>query len=323
MTLSTTDSQGEPPREDVSVLITGASGLLGLNLALDWQDRARVSGVSHNTILHDTPFPVITADLTDKSQMDQVLERIRPQVIIHCAALASLDKCVEDPALAQRLNAELPGRLAKWAKGNGSYLLHISTDAVFDGTAAPYRETDTPNPLSVYAKSKLEGEQRVLAEDPDAAVCRVVFYGCSLSGARSLAEFFYNNLAAGRPVNGVTDVLFCPLFVMELSGILRRIAEKRLSGLYHVVSSEFLSKYDFGVRIARAFGFNENLVKPVSWKDIGLKAVRSPDLRLDTRKIETALELPMPGIDNGLDLFRRQIAAGYPGLLKTFTRSGQ
>ena len=304
-----------------TVLVTGASGLLGLNLSLSLQDKTRVVGICHQTHLQNTPFELIEADLTDRQRLAQVLNSVKPDVIVNCAALASLDRCEEDPELAERMNADLPGWLATWSNYNGCRLVHISTDAVFDGERGNYRESDTPNPLGRYSRTKLEGEQRVLSEDPNATVCRVNFYGCSPSGKRSLAEFFYNNFFAGKAVNGFTDVLFCPLYVLDLSEILWKIMQQRIGGLYHVVSSECLSKYDFGVRVARAFGFDETLVKPASWKDAGLKSVRSPDLRLRVEKIQEKLGQPMPGIAAGLMRFREAMEAGQPAVIKSYLKT--
>ena len=98
---------------------------------------------------------------------------------------------------AQRINAEMPGKLAAVCKKKKIRLIHISTDAVFDGKMGDYTEEDIPNPLSVYARTKIEGEHLVAAENPEAIIARVNFYGFSLSGKRSLAEFFLNSLRSG------------------------------------------------------------------------------------------------------------------------------
>ena len=95
--------------------------------------------------------------------------------------------------------------------------MHVSTDAVFDGQAAATTEQDTPNPLSIYARTKLDGERGVAEANPDAIIARVNLYGWSLSGRRSLAEFFFNNLSAGKRVKGFTDVYFCPLLANDLA----------------------------------------------------------------------------------------------------------
>src|SRR5690606_14091386 len=107
--------------------------------------------------------------------------------------------------------------------------------------------------LGVYAKTKLDGEWAVLTENPGAAVARVNFYGWSLSGKRSLAEFFYHNLTHNKSMSGFTDVVFCPMFVNNTARLLVKMLKRGLSGLYHLVGTQAMSKYQFGVEIARKF----------------------------------------------------------------------
>ena len=217
------------------------------------------------------------------------------------------------------MNAELPGELAEACAKHDIRLVHISTDAVFDGMLAGiYTERDKPNPLGVYAQTKLAGEHNVLEANPLAVVARVNFFGWSLSGSRSLAEFFFNKLSAGEPCNGFTDVFFCPMFVGDLAETLIQILEKNLSGLYHVTGSETLSKYDFGQRIARQFGFDPDLVIPRSVEDSGLIARRSHNLRLSIHKLSTDLGLEIPGVSTGIQQFYTQAKVGYPQKMRSY-----
>ena len=146
------------------------------------------------------------------------------------------------------------------------------------GRRGNYSEEDVPNPLGVYARSKLAGEQAVVEANPQAIIARVNLFGWSLFGKRSLAEFFFNNLSAGKSCMGFTDVFFCPMLANDLGTVFLKMLEAGLSGLYHVVGSQCLSKYEFGVQVARRFGFDEKLVIPSSVQDSGLKAARSPNL---------------------------------------------
>jgi dTDP-4-dehydrorhamnose reductase len=125
-------------------------------------------------------------------------------------------------------------------------------------------------------------------------------------------------LAAGQPVNGFTDVQFCPLFVLDLSSILVEMVEKNLHGLYHVVSSEYLSKYEFAVRIARKFGLDEHLISPISVLQSGLKAARSPNLTLVTGKLRAAFGHPTPDQDAGLEKFHQVYCNGYVQKLMSY-----
>ena len=300
------------------ILITGASGLLGLNLSLLETGRHVIIGVDRSK-LAGTPFELIRADLLDRQAADHILDTVRPDAIIHTAANANVDACESDPQGAQRLNAELPGELAEACAKRGIRLAHISTDAVFDGTLErPYTESDTPNPLGVYARTKLAGERNVLAANPQAIVARVNFFGWSLSGTRSLSEFFFNKLSTGQQCNGFTDIYFCPLFVGDLAETLVKMLDKNLSGLYHVVGSEALSKYAFGQRIARQFGFDADLVIPRSVEESGLKARRSHNLRLSIHKLSTDLGLEIPSVSTGIEKFYTQAQQGYPQKMRSY-----
>jgi dTDP-4-dehydrorhamnose reductase len=284
-------------------LVTGASGLLGLNLSLWLSKEHEITGVIHRPELKNAPYPVIVTDLSLPGECARVVEQVKPDVIIHTAAMAIVDECESQPERAMKVNAELPGTLAGISRKLGIQMLHISTDAVFDGQRGGYSEEDKPNPLGVYAQTKLAGEQAILNENADALIARVNFYGFSLRGQRSLAENFIKKFETGQGMNGFTDVFFCSLYVMDLSQKLIRMLELKLKGLYHTVSHECISKYEFGVRIARTFKFNPDLINPISVNDSGLVARRSPKLCLNVSKLEKVLGEPMPTQDEGLQKF--------------------
>jgi len=297
------------------ILVTGASGLLGLNLSLAALENHFVIGVDRSK-LADVPFKLLNFDLLEKGAIEKIFDAANPDCLIHCAALADVDACEKDPVGTRRLNAILPGEIAAACATHSVPMLHISTDAVFDGTKdGLYFEDDDPNPLSIYALTKLEAEKNVLQTDPSAIVARVNFFGWSLSGERSLAEFFVNNLWAGNQINGFTDVYFCPMFVGDLTITLIKMFEKGLSGLYHVVGSEALSKFDFGQAIARQFGYDSDLIHPNSVDRSGLVAKRSRNLRLSTDKLSTDLDEVIPGFSTGLAKFYTQFKQGFPQVL--------
>jgi len=306
----------------MKILLTGASGLLGLNLGLKIDQTQRIFGLDRGK-LRNTPFELIRADLTQPQAVSRLLEQVHPEAILHTAALANLEECETNPQAARLLNAEIPGLLAEAAAKASIRLLHISTDAVFDGTKDGfYSEEDAPNPLSVYAQTKLLGEKNVLSANPAAAIARVNFFGWSLTGTRSLSEFFYNKLSSGQPANGFTDVYFCPLFVGDLAEILLKMLQKDLSGLYHAVGAQALSKYEFGAQIARQFGFDERLIRPVSVSAGGLTARRSPNLRLSVHKLSTALSAEIPGVSTGIQQFYTQSQQGYPQKIRSYAQAG-
>ncbi|MBN1537178.1 MAG: SDR family oxidoreductase [Anaerolineales bacterium] len=302
------------------ILITGASGLLGLNLALELAGRHTVFGVTNRHALQTNRFKVIQTDLLAPGSVESVLECAQPDWVIHCAALADLDACEADPKLASQLNTELPCKLASHVARGGARLVHISTDAVFDGVHGDYYEEDTPNPLSVYARTKLEAERLIMETNSEAIITRVNLFGWSLTGKRSLAEFFFNNLKASNPMKGFTDVFVCPLLANHLASIFTDMLEKGLSGLYHVVSRVPISKYEFGVALAKRFELDETLISPCSVNDAGLKAARSPNLTLCTDKLTKALSASLPTVTDGIERFYELYREGYPQYLKGLVR---
>lgn len=305
------------------ILITGASGLLGSNLALQLAGQHTVFGVSNRCTLQTNRFIVIQTDLLAPGAVESVLERTQPDWVIHCAALANLDACEANPQLASQLNSELPGKLANHVARGGARLVHISTDAVFDGARGDYNEDDMPNPLSVYARSKLEGERAVAEANARAIIARVNLFGWSLTGNRSLAEFFFYNLIQGNPMRGFTDVFVCPLLANDIAEILVLMLEKGLEGIYHVVSLSPISKYEFGVLIANRFGLDKNLIAPCSINDAGLKAVRSPRLTLRSDKLTRALGGPPPTVYDGMERFYQLYCEGYPQYLRGLVKGEQ
>lgn len=302
----------------MKLLLTGVSGLLGINFAQEMMREHEIIGVDRGKLVH-APFKVLRHDLLEAGALDSILDAAQPEWLINCAALADLDACENNPELAKRLNTDFPRQLARACKERNIALIHISTDAVFDGEKDGfYTEDDKPNPLGVYAKTKLDGEWAVLTENPGAAVARVNFYGWSLSGKRSLAEFFYHNLTHNKSMSGFTDVVFCPMFVNNTARLLVKMLKRGLSGLYHLVGTQAMSKYQFGVEIARKFSLREGDITPKSISFSGLLARRANNLWLSTQKLSTDLGENLPGFSAGLDEFYTQFQQGYPQKIRSY-----
>jgi len=269
--------------------------------------------------LKSAPFRVVNADFLRTKEIDSILDSTQPDWLINCAALANLEECEEYPDRARILNTEMPRELATVCAQRNIKFIHISTDAVFDGAkASAYTEDDEPNPLGVYSQTKLDGERAALESNPNVIVARVNFFGWSLSNRRSLGEFFVNNLSEGKNVNGFTDVIFCPMWVNHLARTLIAMLEKNLHGLYHVVGAQAMSKYQFGVEVARKFGLRESLIEPKSVEGSGLTAPRSHNLWLSIHKLSTDLGREIPAFSTGLDGFYTQFQQGYPQKIRSY-----
>lgn len=286
--------------------------MLGLNFCYFFHEKYDVYGVVNTTKLSGLPFKTIRCNLLTSSAAD-LLDEAKPDIVLHCAAMANIDQCENNPNEAAAINAVYPGLLAAQTAKRKIKFIHISTDAVFDGENCGekgYRENDPTNPISRYAETKLLGEQYVLDSNQNALVARVNFYGWSTGGKRSLVEFFYNNLSAGNKVNGFSDVFFSTLYVHHLADILDELIGLDAHGIFHVFSSNWQSKYAFGVSVAEKFGFDPALVQSVSWKDGGLTAKRSPNLIMNTDKLRNILGHEVPTQMESLDYFFKDYQAG-------------
>lgn len=303
------------PARRRKLLITGASGLLGNNLAWYFARTFDVLGL-YNT--HPVVIPGVRTercDLTNRNACHRALEGFGPDVVIHCASLANVDQCESDPERSECLNATLTRQIADALEGTGAQLVYISTDSVYEGTHGRYTEEDPVLPLNVYGKTKWEGEKPVL-ERPGGLVLRTNLFGWNIQDKKSLGEWILGELAAGRPIDGFRDALFSTIYTLELARIIDVAIRQKLSGLYNCGSSDSCSKYEFALKIADRFGFDRSLVRPISIDDFRFRARRGKNLSISTSKIEAALGYRMPTIDRSVDEFYRDWRCGVPGELR-------
>jgi dTDP-4-dehydrorhamnose reductase len=305
------------------VLITGASGLLGSNLVLDAAGDHEVAAIAHRRRVEWPGVRSFQADLAEAGAARELMDLVRPEWVIHCAAATDIDACEAEPAQAFRLNRDMAGQVAEAAHAVGARLAHISTDAVFDGERGGYQEDDLSAPINVYGRSKLEGEEAVRAACPEALIIRTNIYGWNAVEKKSLAEWFLDHLQRGSECRGFADVFVSPLLVNDLGDLLFRMLEAGLRGLYHVAGGDCVSKYEFGVRVAQAFDLDAGRIKRASVKAGGLRAPRGRRLCLAGRKIEADLGVHLPGLRDGLARFKALRDQGRPGDLERLARTGE
>ena len=285
------------------ILITGASGLLGRSITLRALELQKsVLGVSRRNPF-DMPY-LQCLDLKDFAGTRKLVLNLRPSAIIHCAAITDVDYSEDHPDEVHENNVRVSALLAQLAAESNAQFMQISTDSVFDGHQGLYSESDTPLPLNVYARTKLLAEQEATRTHPRPLIVRVNFYGWNLRDRKGLAQWIFDELSQGKTLKGFTDVFFCPLLVNDLAEILLTMQDLDLAGIYHVVGSERISKYDFATRLATTFGFDPCQIVPSSIVDANLRAVRPRDTSLQTKKISLALCRPMPDVASGIQKFR-------------------
>lgn len=300
-----TDAPGGRPR----ALVLGASGFLGSNVVLALRG-------THDVVAHvgtgrpPTGAAVVRADLADVAAVPGLVEDVRPDLVVNCAALADVDRCEVDRDRSVALNVALPEALARACATVGTALVHVSTDAVFDGAGGPYREDDPPRPLSAYGLDKRAGEEAVLAAAPGALVARTNIVGWSPSGRRSLLEFFHDRLAAGATAPGFTDILFRPLPVQWFWPVCAALITAGRTGVVHATGPELVSKHDFGRRVATAFGLDPDLVLPARGLTPDRPAARAPVLDVLPSTLPSGASAVPGTLDEGLRELRDAAAAG-------------
>lgn len=304
------DSQGGHDEVEVAIsmtnsataptwLVTGAQGFLGANLGAFLDGRATRIGLARREPASALFERTLGLDLLEPGALETVVAETRPGVIVHAAALSSHEACESDPELARLMNVEVTGRLAQAAEDCGARFILISTDAVFDGKRGDYAEDDETNPFSVYGRTKLEGEERA-AEATQALILRTNFFGWSPNGTRSILEFFVNELSAGHAISGFTDFTVTSMYAQHLSRVIWQLANLGVSGVLHVASRDALTKYEFGVTVARRFGLPEQLIAPVA-SDPAAIPPRSRNISLNTARLASVLGEQVPSQSEGID----------------------
>lgn len=305
----------------MKIVVTGASGLLGANFSIHAQQSGHdVLALYHR---HRIQLPYTYCrqiDLSDREQIDAMIETIRPDWIVHAAALTDVDWCEENRQAVQQVNVEATRHLANVCKNVGTRLLCVSSDSVFSGSVGNYSENDKPEPVNVYARSKYQGE--IIVTDilqKHSLIVRTNFYGWSPAHKSSLSEWVLQRLQSGQGVPGFQDIRISPILTNHLSRTILEMIAKDLKGVFHVSGSTPVSKYDFALEIARTFGVRTDLVTPVSIDDHQLHAPRPKDTTLNIEKISGILRQGMPDLASGLQSFRLLGLSGYSDRLKSFS----
>jgi dTDP-4-dehydrorhamnose reductase len=267
------------------LLITGGTGLLGLNWAVAQRhERDIILGIHRR---HLAPAGVRTAELPldDRAAFEAKVRDLDPDVIVHAAALANVDECEKDPAAAQFANVDLAANAAAAAAACGKKLIHISSDQLFDGKSSMLSEDAPVCPLNEYGRSKARAEEQVAALCPKALIVRTNFFGHGSGGRTSFSDWILGQLRTENRPSLFTDVFFTPILIEPLARICMELAERGVSGIYNVVGDERLSKFEFGQKLARVFKLPVDLLKPGSVEDAHLAANRPHDMSLSNQKL--------------------------------------
>lgn len=279
------------------MLITGGAGLLASSWAMQMRDRYRITLGLHSRQISAPGVQAETLDLESVSALTCAFDRLDVEMVVHTAAMTSVEDCEAHPAKARHVNAALAGNVAEACARRGAKLVHISTDHLFAGRNPLLTESEPIEAINVYASSKAEGEQRILDACPKAIVARTNFYGWGLSYRKSFSDLIIESLRNGHEISLFTDVYFTPLLMADLIAAAHDLSDAGECGIFNFVGDERLSKHAFGVNLARVFRLDEALIRPALFSARSDLVKRPRDLSLSNVKLCNALGRKMGDVD--------------------------
>ena len=282
------------------LIITGASGFLGYHLARVAAKGWEIYGITNSRVLDFEDAVDINCDIRNYIELGNIIDDIEPDAIIHAAAIADTNFCQQNEELSYQVNVEATKNLAGICCDYQISFAYTSTDLVFDGRQGMYKEEDEKNPLSIYGEQKAVAEDEVLRIYPEATVFRLpLMFGEPEASAANYLQKFIAQIKKGEKASLFHDEYRSVCGAISIAeGILKLINE---TGIIHLAGKEKLSRYDFGLKAAYAFGLDTSLLYSCSQKDVKMAATRPADVSLDISKAVSLGYAPL-SVDEELNL---------------------
>ncbi|MGD0056915.1 MAG: dTDP-4-dehydrorhamnose reductase [Methanomassiliicoccales archaeon] len=286
------------------IAVVGAGGLLGQYVSAEALGKGYdVLGTFHDTSVPPSGIEAARLDITDTDEAHQILSRFAPEAVVLTSALTNVDYCERNPSKAWAVNAEGTLNIVQACDLLGAKLLYVSTDYVFNGEkGSPYMEFESPDPLSIYARTKLEGERLAMDASTRNIVCRVsVLYGWNrLSHKQNFITWVIDSLRRGKEVPLFSDQTVSPTYAPHCAKVLIGLLESNARGIFHASGPDCSSRYDIGMKIAEVFQLDAALVKRTTTEGSKLIARRPFCSCLDVSKVEGELNIKMLSLEEGL-----------------------
>lgn len=308
------------------LLVFGSSGLTGYKILKLANSNYEVFGTFNSRKIEMKNCTLQKINLLDESDVNKIFSEIKPDIVINTTALHNVDYCEENPDDAFNVNKNAVKILLENSEKFGCRFVHISTDYVFDGkNKIPYKEEDVATPLSVYGRSKLEGE-KLLANTNHVVIRPSVVYGWTpfeLTGIPSssgkpmnFAIWLLTKLHAGENLKIVTDQFATATLADSLAEAALKIAEENKGGLYHVSGLSCESRYEFSQKLAKKFGYDPNLIQATDSTQFKQKAERPSYSCLNCDKAIEQFGLNLLTTEHALKIMKEQVAKEAPYFIK-------
>ncbi len=247
-------------------------------------------------------------DVTSAHEVDSIIVKNQPQVVINTAAMTHVDQCELDPDTCWKLNVDAVKHLISACEKTNSFVIHLSTDFIFDGKSGPYVEEDLPNPLSKYAESKLESEKLLEASGIKHAIVRTMLvYGIVHDMCRSnIILWVKKSLEEKQLIKVVNDQWRTPTLAEDLAKGCALIGEKRAEGVFHISGKDLLTPYDMAIATAEFFDLDKSLIEKADGSIFTQPAQRPPKTGFILDKAKRQIGYEPVSIKEGLAILKSQ-----------------
>ena len=298
----------------MKILLTGSNGLLGQKLVeliapMDGFELVATSRGKDRLPDSDLTYQYQSLDITDKAQVMEVISTHKPDAIIHTAAMTNVDQCESEQEQCHKLNVEAVGYVIEAARANQAFLLHLSTDFIFDGSFGPLDEEAAPNPISIYGQSKLDAEQLIINSDIDWAIARTVLvYGLAHDMSRSnIILWVKKSLESNQPIKVVNDQWRTPTLAEDLAMGCFLIIKNRAKGIFNVAGKDFLTPYEMAIKTAEFFNLDTSTMAMADSGNFSQPAKRPPKTGLKIDKAKKLLDYQPHSFEEGIALLAAQM----------------
>lgn len=295
------------------IIVTGSNGLLGQKLIdkLRYHTEYELIATSKGENRHPDADGYIyeSLDITNSKELNSLFEKYKPYAVIHTAAMTNVDQCESEPELCRQLNVEAVENIIKLAKAQGFYVVHLSTDFIFDGEQGPYKEEDQPNPLSLYGQSKLDAENLFIDSGIEYSILRtIIVYGVAAKMSRSnLVLWAKSALEKGDKINVVNDQFRMPTLAEDLAQACILALDKKAQGIYHISGKDYMSVIEMVRRIARYFKLSEDMIVETNSNNLNQAAKRPPRTGFVLDKAIRELNYNPHSFEEGLAVVEKQL----------------
>jgi len=292
------------------ILVTGANGMLGQRAVEFYSSKENIdllaTSVEDKSVIDEVDY--LSCDLKNRDEIKKVIYDYYPDYIVHTAAFTNVDLCEKLREDAWKINVKGVEYISEAARAIDAHIIHISTDYVFDGKDGPYNENAKPNPIGYYGRTKLASENALRISGTFYSILRTnVLYGIAHNSRPDFVRWVVKSLNKKENIRIVKDQINNPTFIDDLVQGINKIIEFKKTGIFNIGGKEFLSRFDFTLRIADYFNLDKKLITPIITEELKQPARRPLKSGLVILKAETELGYKPHSIIESLAAMKKEL----------------